>query len=74
MESQQKFPRLDDGYGLIGLLITFALVCVILWYSLDFLKPLSIASEPGQESAIKQAESAKAALEARDKALGEIDD
>ncbi len=29
----------NRGFGLFGLLITFALIILMLWYSLDLLKP-----------------------------------
>ncbi len=63
---------MNKGFGLIGLLITFGLICVILWYSLDFLKPISVASSPDDGGAIKRAELLKQSLEARDGALDKL--
>ncbi len=42
----------NRGFGLFGLLITFAVIILMLWYSLDLLKPVS--NNPEAPKTIKE--------------------
>ena len=58
------------GFGLFGLLITFAVVMIMLYYGLDLLRPtpgLLGPTDAGQPGPIEQAERARDLLEARDR-------
>ncbi|MEK7586458.1 MAG: hypothetical protein AAB453_01150 [Patescibacteria group bacterium] len=56
-----------QGFGLFGLLITFAIIILMLWYSLDLLKPVK-----EQTSVIESANQVKNLVESQSQKSAEL--